>query len=106
MFVTRDGQVLVNEMAPRPHNSGHWSMDAAVTDQFEQLVRAVSGQALGSTDILRPCVMKNLLGDDITQVPELMKTPGARVHLYGKSEPKPGRKMGHVNFIGPELGAG
>ncbi|WP_445679027.1 5-(carboxyamino)imidazole ribonucleotide synthase [Radicibacter daui] len=106
MFVTADGHVLVNEMAPRPHNSGHWSMDGAVTDQFEQLVRAVSGHALGSTDILRPCVMKNLLGDDILKVPELMKKPGARVHLYGKSEAKPGRKMGHVNFMGIEGGAG
>ncbi|MDE1147406.1 MAG: 5-(carboxyamino)imidazole ribonucleotide synthase [Azospirillaceae bacterium] len=97
MFVTPDGQVLVNEVAPRPHNSGHWTMDFCATSQFEQFVRAVCGLPLGSTDIIAPCMMKNLIGDDVDQWPDLLAEPGARLHLYGKAEARPGRKMGHVN---------
>ncbi|WP_044562126.1 5-(carboxyamino)imidazole ribonucleotide synthase [Azospirillum sp. B4] len=97
MFVTPDGRVLVNEVAPRPHNSGHWTMDFCATSQFEQLVRAVCGLPLGATDILAPCMMKNLIGDDINQWPALLAEPGARLHLYGKASARPGRKMGHVN---------
>lgn len=97
LFVTRDGGVLVNEIAPRPHNSGHWTMDFCATSQFEQLVRAVCGLPLGSTEVLRPCAMQNLIGDAANRWPEFLAEPGARLHLYGKAEARPGRKMGHVN---------
>lgn len=97
MFVDRQGRVLMNEMAPRPHNSGHWSMDGAATCQFEQLVRAVCGLPLGRTDILHPIEMENLIGDDAHRWLEIMAELDARLHLYGKSEARPGRKMGHVN---------
>ena len=96
MFVTRDGTVLVNEMAPRPHNSGHWTLDFAATSQFEQLVRAVCSLPLGATQPLQPCIMTNLIGDDAKAWPELMADPAARLHLYGKAEIRAGRKMGHV----------
>ena len=100
MFVGRDGRVLVNELAPRPHNSGHWTMDACATSQFEQLVRAVCGLPLGATDHLTEAVMENLIGAGIERWPELIAAPGARLHLYGKREVRPGRKMGHVTWIG------
>jgi 5-(carboxyamino)imidazole ribonucleotide synthase len=96
MFVTRDGRVLVNEMAPRPHNSGHWTIEFAETSQFEQLVRAVCGLPLGSTRLRAPCFMTNLIGSDVDDWATLLAEPGARLHLYGKGEAKPGRKMGHV----------
>jgi 5-(carboxyamino)imidazole ribonucleotide synthase len=100
MFVGHDGAVLVNEMAPRPHNSGHWSMDGARTDQFEQLVRAICGLPLGDPGRLAPVVeMTNLIGDDAARWPEILAEPGARLHLYGKAEARPGRKMGHVNRL-------
>jgi len=99
MFVTADGDILMNEVAPRPHNSGHWSQDGAETDQFEQLVRAVCGLPLGSTRIRTPTVMENLLGDEVTRWPALLAEPGAKLHLYGKADVKPGRKMGHVNRL-------
>lgn len=99
MFLTRDGRVLVNEMAPRPHNSGHWTMDACHTDQFEQLVRAVCGLPLGDPGHFHDAVMKNLLGNDIDDWKMYLSDPRARLHLYGKAEARPGRKMGHVNFI-------
>lgn len=101
MFVTRDGQVLVNELAPRPHNSGHWTMDACATSQFEQLVRAICGLPLGSPERHSDAVMKNLIGDDVKQWPELIKDPHAKLHLYGKAEARPGRKMGHVTRLQP-----
>jgi 5-(carboxyamino)imidazole ribonucleotide synthase len=101
MFVTRDGAVLVNELAPRPHNSGHWTMDACATSQFEQLVRAVCGLPLGSVERTADAVMKNLIGDDVNAWPELLAEPGARLHLYGKAEARPGRKMGHVTRLKP-----
>jgi 5-(carboxyamino)imidazole ribonucleotide synthase len=97
MFVTEDGEVLVNEIAPRPHNSGHWTQDGCATSQFEQFVRAVTGLPLGPTDILLETEMLNLIGDDVDGVPGYLRDPAARVHLYGKAESRPGRKMGHVN---------
>ncbi len=99
-FLTTDGRVLVNEMAPRPHNSGHFSFDACVTSQFEQQLRAVCGLPLGSTELLRPVVMLNLLGDlwhgGEPPWDEVLADPEVKLHLYGKSEPRPGRKMGHL----------
>jgi 5-(carboxyamino)imidazole ribonucleotide synthase len=103
MFLLADGSLLVNELAPRPHNSGHFSFDACVTSQFEQQLRAVCGLPLGSTRLLTPVVMLNLLGDLWTQGEppwtSLLTDPTAKLHLYGKSEPRPGRKMGHVCFL-------
>jgi 5-(carboxyamino)imidazole ribonucleotide synthase len=99
MFVPPDGRVLVNEMAPRPHNSGHWTLDACVTSQFEQLVRAICGLPLGSTAALADATMKNLLGDDVERWAEYLSDPNAKLHLYGKREARPGRKMGHVTRI-------
>jgi 5-(carboxyamino)imidazole ribonucleotide synthase len=103
MFVS-NGHVLVNEMAPRPHNSGHWTQDAAVTDQFEQQVRAMCGLPLGSPALLTPVAMVNLLGDLWAKgEPDwgaVMAMPGVVLHLYGKKEPRPGRKMGHLNCYG------
>lgn len=100
MFVTRDGRVLVNELAPRPHNSGHWTMDACVTGQFEQFVRAVCGLPLGSTERRCDATMTNLLGSEVDLWPEILREPNAKLHLYGKTEARPGRKMGHVNRLG------
>lgn len=98
LFVTKDG-LLVNELAPRPHNSGHWSMEGAPTAQFEQHIRAICGWALGDTTAHRPCEMMNLLGDEWKLWEEYAKNPEAHVHLYGKTESRPGRKMGHVTLI-------
>jgi 5-(carboxyamino)imidazole ribonucleotide synthase len=102
-FLTKSGKLLVNELAPRPHNSGHLTIDAHVTSQFEQQLRAVCGLPLGSTRQLRPAAMANLLGDlwepgepNWTAVCEV---PEAKLHLYGKLEPRPGRKMGHVTAL-------
>jgi len=107
LFLTRDGKLLVNELAPRPHNSGHYSFDACVTSQFEQQVRAVCGLPLGSTELLRPCVMINLLGDlwrghELPGVAELLGDPLLKLHLYGKREARPGRKMGHLVCLGTD----
>jgi len=99
LFVTAEGQVLVNEMAPRPHNSGHWTIDAAVTSQFEQCLRAVCGLPLGSPDALGPAVMTNLLGAEADDWLEILGDPDAKLHLYGKGEARPGRKMGHVTRL-------
>ncbi len=101
MFVTRDDEVLVNELAPRPHNSGHWTIDACVTSQFEQVVRAVAGLPLGATDLLAEATMKNLIGDEVQRWRELLADPNAKLHLYGKKEARPGRKMGHVTRLKP-----
>ncbi len=98
MFVTQDG-LLVNELAPRPHNSGHWTMEGAPTSQFEQHIRAICGWALGDTTAHKPCEMINLLGDDWLQWQEYAKRPDAHVHLYGKTESRRGRKMGHVTIV-------
>jgi len=99
MFITHDDKVLVNELAPRPHNSGHWTIDACVTSQFEQFIRAVAGLPLGSTERLCDAVMKNLLGDEVNDWLRILSEPGNKLHLYGKAEPRPGRKMGHVTRL-------
>jgi 5-(carboxyamino)imidazole ribonucleotide synthase len=99
-FLTRSGTVVINELAPRPHNSGHLTIDACATSQFEQQVRAVCGLPLGSTEMYRPAAMANLLGDiwhkgEPNWSAALAKS-GVKLHLYGKLEPRPGRKMGHL----------
>jgi 5-(carboxyamino)imidazole ribonucleotide synthase len=98
MFETRDGSLLVNELAPRPHNSGHWTIEGAATSQFEQLVRATCGLPLGSVD-WRPSRMVNLIGDEALDWRRHIADPGAHLHLYGKMEIRPGRKMGHVTWV-------
>lgn len=100
MFVTASGDVLVNEVAPRPHNSGHWSIDAGRTSQYEQLVRAICGLPLGDPTRRCDAVMKNLIGDDVETWRDEIKDPQARLHLYGKTETRAGRKMGHVTRLG------
>jgi len=102
MFHTADGRLLVNEMAPRPHNSGHWTLDACATSQFEQLVRAICGLPLGAVDRHADAVMTNLIGADVDAWRDLLAEPGARLHLYGKAEARPGRKMGHVTRLAPK----
>ena len=102
MFVGADGTVLVNELAPRPHNSGHWTIDACAVSQFEQCVRAIAGLPLGSTHRHADAVMDNLLGHEIDRWRELASDPGARLHVYGKREARPGRKMGHVTRLIPK----
>jgi 5-(carboxyamino)imidazole ribonucleotide synthase len=99
MFVTKSGDVLVNELAPRPHNSGHWTIDACEASQFEQLVRAICGLPLGSPERHSDAVMKNLIGDEVNAWPAALADPAAHLHLYGKGAPVPGRKMGHVTRI-------
>lgn len=102
LFVTAEGRLLANEMAPRPHNSGHWTLDGSVTDQFEQLVRAVCGLPLGDPAMTGSTVrMRNLLGEAAGTWPALLSDPRARLHLYGKREARPGRKMGHVTWVDP-----
>ncbi|HEY3901457.1 MAG TPA: 5-(carboxyamino)imidazole ribonucleotide synthase [Chthoniobacter sp.] len=104
MFLLKDGTLLINELAPRPHNSGHFSFDASVTSQFEQHLRAVCGLPLGSTESLRPAAMVNLLGDLwASGEPDWAAAaamPSVKIHLYGKAEPRPGRKMGHLVAFG------
>ena len=99
MFVVKDGAghaVLVNEIAPRVHNSGHWTIDGASVSQFEQHIRAVAGLPLGKPIRRGRIEMTNLIGDEVKDTPSWLATPGAAVHLYGKSAARPGRKMGHV----------
>jgi 5-(carboxyamino)imidazole ribonucleotide synthase len=99
MFLTPDGRLLVNELAPRPHNSGHWTIDACAVSQFEQQVRAVCGLPLGDPSRVADAQMTNLIGEDVDRWPELLAEPGARLHLYGKRDSRPGRKMGHVTRL-------
>lgn len=99
MFVAGDGTVLVNEIAPRPHNSGHWTIDACACSQFEQFVRAVCGLPLGDPARHSDAVMTNLIGDEVGDWHAFLSEPGACLHLYGKAEPRPGRKMGHVTRL-------
>lgn len=103
LFLSTDGKLLVNEIAPRPHNSGHWTIDGAVTSQFEQQLRAVCGVPLGGTEQLRPAAMANLLGDLWMEgEPEwttALAFPEVKLHLYGKREARPGRKMGHLTAL-------
>jgi len=98
LFVTPQG-LLVNEIAPRVHNSGHWTQAGCAVDQFEQHIRAVAGLPLGDGGRYADVVMENLIGDDAAQVPALLRTRDTQVHLYGKGAARPGRKMGHVNRI-------
>jgi 5-(carboxyamino)imidazole ribonucleotide synthase len=104
-FLTAGGDLLVNEIAPRPHNSGHWTIEGAVTSQFEQQLRAVCGLPLGSTHRPEPAAMANLLGDLWTagepDWPAALAVPAVSLHLYGKREPRPGRKMGHLTARAP-----
>ena len=101
LFHTRDG-LLVNEIAPRVHNSGHWTEAGAVIDQFEQHIRAVAGWPLVDPVRHSDVEMTNLIGDDLDQVPAIAAETGALLHLYGKAEARPGRKMGHVTrVLGP-----
>ncbi|WP_428687086.1 5-(carboxyamino)imidazole ribonucleotide synthase [Roseibium sp.] len=105
MFLVRDGageRLLVNEIAPRVHNSGHWTQDACLTSQFEQHIRAVAGWPLGSATRHSDAVMENLIGFDADGWDKVLKEPSAALHLYGKSETRAGRKMGHVNRISPK----
>jgi 5-(carboxyamino)imidazole ribonucleotide synthase len=102
-FLTKDEKLLVNEIAPRPHNSGHLTIDACITNQFEQQVRAVCGLPLGSTEYLKPAAMANLLGD-VWQKGEpawarALEVENVKLHLYGKAEARPGRKMGHLTAL-------
>ncbi|MBD8532741.1 MULTISPECIES: 5-(carboxyamino)imidazole ribonucleotide synthase [unclassified Massilia] len=111
-FVLADGSLVVNEMAPRPHNSGHYTIDACVTSQFAQQVRAMAKLPLGDCRQHSPAVMLNILGDvwfENDQIREpawdrVLALPGAYLHLYGKDDPRRGRKMGHVTFVAPTLG--
>jgi 5-(carboxyamino)imidazole ribonucleotide synthase len=103
MFLDRRGRLLINELAPRPHNSGHLTIEAAVTSQFEQQARAICGLPLGATELLRPAAMANLLGDVWeTGAPNwaaALTVPGVKLHLYGKKAPRAGRKMGHLTAL-------
>jgi 5-(carboxyamino)imidazole ribonucleotide synthase len=102
-FVTRSGQLWINELAPRPHNSGHLTFDACITSQFEQQLRSICGLPLGSTEWLRPAAMANLLGDLWRQGEPnwagMCEFPNVKLHLYGKAEARPGRKMGHLTAL-------
>ena len=109
MFVTKEGKVLVNEVAPRPHNSGHQTIEANITSQYEQHLRAILDLPLGDTTALMPSAMVNLLGEEGYQGPakyrgleEVMAEKGVHVHLYGKSNTRPFRKMGHVTITDPD----
>jgi 5-(carboxyamino)imidazole ribonucleotide synthase len=105
LFLMADGRLFVNEVAPRPHNSGHYTLDACAVSQFEQQLRAVCGLPLGEVRLLSPAVMVNVIGEEINRVGageglvSLLRQPGAKLHLYGKKSVRPGRKMGHVTFL-------
>lgn len=103
LFVAGGGRLFVNELAPRPHNSAHYTLDACATDQFEQQVRALAGLPLGDPRLLSPVAMVNVLGDAWAGAPprwdRVLALPGVKLHLYGKAEPRPGRKMGHLNCL-------
>jgi len=101
LFELADGRLLVNEIAPRVHNSGHWTLDGCEVDQFEQHIRAIAGWPLGPVTPLAHVEMENLLGDEADRWPALAAEAEARLWLYGKGEARPGRKMGHVNRLRP-----
>jgi len=110
MFLTKSGEILVNEVAPRPHNSGHYSIEGAVTDQFEQQVRCVLNLPLGSTDTVLPAVMVNLVGEEghtgnvvYDGIEEILAMDGVTPHIYGKKQTRPFRKMGHVTVVATEI---
>ena len=109
LFETSDGEMLLNEIAPRPHNSGHWTIEGAQSSQFEQHARAVLGWPLGSTELRSPTALTNLLADveeiqdaRLRDIDEILETPGAHLHWYGKRQSRPGRKMGHVTVSGSD----
>ena len=108
-FLTATGELLINELAPRPHNSGHLTFDACVTSQFEQQLRAVCGLPLGSTEFYRPAAMANLLGDlwsnGEPNWAAAVRESDVKLHLYGKSEPRAARKMGHITAFGDSANA-
>jgi 5-(carboxyamino)imidazole ribonucleotide synthase len=103
MFLRADGELIINELAPRPHNSGHWTIEGCATSQFEQHVRAVCGMSLGTTELLRPSAMVNLLGDvwknGVPDWSAALAEPHVHLHLYGKREPRARRKMGHLTAV-------
>ncbi len=110
MFVTKDGGVLINEVAPRPHNSGHYSIEGCVTSQFENHIRAITGLPLGSTTLIRPAVMVNLLGEEektgkalVVGGENALRLDGVKVHIYGKEKTSPRRKMGHITVTADTL---
>ena len=107
LFCTRQGELLINEMAPRPHNSGHYTVDACASSQFEQQVRMMCGLTPGSTQLLSAVVMTNLIGDIWNNGEpawqHVLNEPGAHLHLYGKREARPGRKMGHINCLADDV---
>ena len=112
LFLAPSGELLVNEIAPRPHNSGHYTLEACVTSQFEQHLRAITGLPLGATQLLQPAVMLNLLGEPnfsgppvIEGLPETLAIPGLSFHWYGKAETRPLRKMGHVTILNENIDA-
>jgi len=98
LFVTSNG-LIVNEIAPRVHNSGHWTQDGCAVDQFEQHIRAIAGWPLGDGQRYADVTMENLIGDDVKHVKDHARAPGTAIHLYGKQDVKPGRKMGHINRV-------
>ena len=100
LFVTPEG-LIVNEIAPRVHNSGHWTQNGCAVDQFEQHIRAITGWPLGDGGRHSDVTMENLIGDDIARIPQIARQRNAALHLYGKADARPGRKMGHVNRIAP-----
>lgn len=102
-FYTDEGELLVNEIAPRPHNSGHWTLDGCTTSQFEQCIRAITGLPFGDTTQHTKIHMINLIGEHVLEVPQYFENPIAKVHLYGKNQMRPGRKMGHVNLMQGQL---
>ena len=108
-FLLKDGELAINELAPRPHNSGHWTIDACTTSQFEQQLRAVCGLPLGETTMLRPAAMANLLGEvwenGTPNWAALLACEDVKLHLYGKTQPRPGRKMGHLTALAPTASA-
>jgi len=109
MFVSQDDELLINEIAPRPHNSGHYSIEGSITSQFEQHIRAITGLPLGSTELLKPIVMRNILGSDkegkavVLGMKKALEIPEIKVHIYGKEINRPGRKMGHLTATADNL---
>ncbi len=110
MFLTHDGEILVNEIAPRPHNSGHYTIEACITSQYEQLIRVISGLPLGRTDLLKPAAMLNLLGEEgytgkpiIEGLSEALAISGLSFHFYDKANTRPFRKMGHITILDDKL---
>lgn len=110
MFVTKDGEILINELAPRPHNSGHYTIEGCITSQYEQYLRAIMNLPLGSVDIVKPSVMINLFGEEgysgkveVENFDKALEIEGVNIHLYGKKETKPNRKMGHITVLDDDL---